>query len=113
MTIETFVINALNEALPVFCYGSEPSPMPDSFVTVEQTGSRITDRLKSATIVVDSWAPSRAEAMALNQTVEAAMADLAERPEISRCALNTSYNNPSLENGKARYSATFDVVYLF
>ncbi len=111
MTIETFVINAMNEALPVFCYGSEPSPMPDSFVTVEQTGSRITDRLKSATLVVQSWAPSRAEAMALNETVEAAMAALVERPEISRCALNTSYNYPDEERKRPRYQAVFDIVH--
>lgn len=113
MTIEEFVILYLSGRLPVRVSGDVPSPMPDSFVTVEQTGSGRVNRISSATLAVQSWAPTRAAAAALNAQVEAAMEAMAAEPEISRCALDTSYNYTDTATRRPRYQAVFDVVHLF
>ena len=111
MTIEAFLILYLSSRLPVRVSGDIPSPMPDSFVTVEQTGSRLENRIRSATIAVQSWAPTRAEAATLNELVENAMADAVSMPEISRCALDTSYNYTDISRKHPRYQAVFSVVH--
>lgn len=115
MTIEEFIIDYLGQALgespAVPVSGSAPHPLPAAFVTVEKTGESEADHIRTAQIHIDAWSTSRAAADALCARVRSAMAGITALPEISRCALNTSYNNPSLENGKPRYSATFAVVY--
>lgn len=113
MTIEQFVIIYLSGRLSVPVSGDVPSPMPESFVTVEQTGSRRINKICSATLAVQSWAPSRAAAAELNAQVEAAMEDMAAQPEISRSALDTSYNHTDMATKKPRYQAVFDVVHSF
>ena len=116
MSIESFIIDYLNDGnlpLAVKASGSVPHPMPAAFVTVEKTGAGEINRIRSAQIHIDCWSTSRAAAEALCETVLAAMAAIAGEPEISRCAMNTSYNNPSLATNKPRYSAIFDVVHYF
>ena len=115
MTIEEFIIGYLETALggspAVPVSGSVPHPLPEEFITVEKTGERVADFIPTAQIHIDAWSTSRAAADALCARVRSAMAGITAMPEISRCALNTSFNNPSLDNGKPRYTATFDVVY--
>lgn len=111
MTIEEFIILYLSGILSVPVSGDVPNPMPASFVTVEQTGSRETDKIRTATIAVQSWAQTRAGAGRLNKAVEEAMADMISEPEISRCALDTSYNFTDLNTKTPRYQAVFSVIY--
>ena len=115
MTIEEFIISyldtELSESPTVPVSGSVPHPLPAEFVTVEKTGERVTDFIPTAQIHIDAWSTSRAAADALCARVKAAMDGITALPQISRCALNTSYNNPSREHMKPRYSAIFDVVY--
>lgn len=113
MTIEEYIIDYLAERLSVGVSGSVPHPMPEEFVTVELTGSSLSDRIHAATIAVQSWSTSRAAASLLNELVKAAMAGASAAPEISRCALNSDYNYTDLSTNKPRYQAVFDVVYLF
>lgn len=116
MSIESFIIDYLNGGqLPagVEASGSVPHPMPAAFVTVEKTGAGEVDKIRSAQVHIDCWSTSRAAAEALCETVLAAMAAINGEPEISRCVMNTSYNNPSLATNKPRYSATFDVIHYF
>ena len=111
MSIEAYIIGYLSEALSVPVSGSVPHPMPDEFVTVEKTSGSHTDRIKGATVVVESWSTSRAAADALNELVKEAMEGMAAEDEISRCALETDYNYPDLATNKPRYQAVFDVVH--
>lgn len=115
MTIEEFVIDYLSAQLAaspaVGVSGSVPHPLPDEFVTVEKTGESEANHIRTAQIHVDAWSVSRAAANALSTRVISVMAGIAALPEISRCALNSSYNNPSQEYKKPRYSATFTLVY--
>lgn len=111
MTIEAFIILYLSGRLPVRVSGDVPAPVPDSFVTVEQTGSQRENKIGSATIAVQSWAGSRAEAAQLNKQAEEAMLGMISEPEISSCELDTSYNYTDMARKKPRYQAVFSVVY--
>ena len=112
MSIEQAVIDYLAvrlDTIPVS--GSVPHPMPDVFVTVERTGGSVTDLIPEAQLHVNSWSTTRANAEALNELVTAAMLASPSEPDISRCTLVSSYNNPDLETHKPRYSASFQVTY--
>ena len=115
MTIEEFVIDYLSAQLAaspaVGVSGSVPHPLPDEFATVEKTGETAVNHIRTAQIHVDAWSTSRAAADALATREISAMAGITALPEISCCALNSSYNNPSQEFKKPRYSATFTLVY--
>ena len=118
MTIEQKLISLLatalgagtSSAIPVS--GSVPHSMPPVFVTVERTGGSETNLVPEAQIHVQSWSTTRASAAALNELVIAAMLATVSDAAVSRCALTASYNNPDLETGRQRYSASFQVTYM-
>ena len=113
MTIEEYIVSYLNtelEDVPVS--GDAPATKPASFVTVEKTGERIKNYVPRATIAVQSWAPSRASAMALNERVKEKMLFMPEAPTVvSKCSLNSEYNYPHEASKHPRYQAVFEVVY--
>lgn len=108
-TALTWQVNSTTISIPVS--GDVPSPVPDRFVTVEMTGADRNDKICFATIAVQSWETSRADASELNDRVIAAMEAMVAQPEISRSALDTSYNYTDLTRNKPRYQAVFTVVY--
>ena len=123
MTPEAFFINYLKTALlpppigstqppgtPVS--GCVPHPMPDEFVTVELTGARRIDQIDHVNIVVESWSTSRAAANALYTRVDAAMRASVQNDAVSRCELETGYNDTDEETHRPRYHARYAVVYL-
>lgn len=111
MTIEEFIIQYLAARLPVPVSGDVPSPVPSSFVTVEKTGAGSANKINSATVAIQSWAESRSDAALLCAEVEAIMGGIAAEPEISRCALDTSYNFTDLTRKKPRYQAVFSITH--
>ena len=120
MIIEEYIISYLATALaetvgsvtiPFPVSGDVPSPVPDSFILPLPSAQASTASIRSATIAIESWHTSRAKAAALNAKVEAAMERITEKPEISSCSLDTSYNNPDMTRKKPRYEADFTVVY--
>ena len=114
MTPEQFFINYLNQNLDgVQASGDEPQPAPERFVTVEQVGGGEENLITRADIAVQSWAPTRAEAAALNQTVIATMKRSVEESEISKCHLDTTYNFTDTTKKRPRYQAVFEVVFSF
>ena len=111
MTIEEFIVDYLSGALSEPVSGDVPSPVLPRFVTVEKTGGRRENKISSATVAVQAWADSRADAADLCAEVEAAMEALVEEPEISHCSLDTSYNFPDLERRTPRYQAVFSITH--
>lgn len=111
MTIEEFIVGYLSGVLSVPVSGDVPSPVLSSFVTVEKTGGRRENKISSATVAVQAWAESRADAADLCAEVEAAMEAIVEEPEISHCSLDTSYNFPDLSRKKPRYQAVFSITH--
>lgn len=112
MTIESFIISKLNNALNVPVSGDVPNPTPAAFVTVEKTGSGMTDYVNRATVAVQSWGKTTAAAMDLNESVKAAMFDLLADKDIGSVDLNSDYHYPDTATKHARYQAVFDIVYV-
>ena len=113
LSIEAFLINFLNSRLEVTVSGDIPTPRPPRFVTLEQTGSRHKNYINSATIAIQSWAETRADALELNQQVVDAMDEALGEIMISDCQLQSYYNFPDLSTKKPRYQAVYEVVHFF
>lgn len=109
--IEPTIIAYLNTALDVPVSGAVPSNPPAVFVTVEKTGGRRINKIDSATIAVQSWAASIADAAYLNDRVKTAMENIVSLDNISSCDLNSDYNYTDSTRKHCRYQAVFDVVY--
>lgn len=111
MLIEEFYVNYLSDRIALTVSGSVRHPMPDSFVTVERTGSGMENKIRSATIAVQCWATTRDEAANLCETVEGIMLGSVADANISRCSLNSSYDFTDTTTKRYRYQAVFDVVH--
>ena len=116
MLIEEKIVAYLNacqalETTPVPAYGVIPSPMPATFITVERTGGRSQNQLRSATIAVQCWAGSIDEAANLCAQVVDDMEGIISEPEIARCSLNAHYNFTDESTKRCRYQAVFDLVH--
>ena len=114
MTIEQFVIEYLKAAealngIPIS--GSIPHPMPEKYVTVELTGSNRVDLITTATLAIQSWGGTRAEAAALNETVKELMDSMVEESSISRSALESDYNYTDLSTNHPRYQAVYEITF--
>ena len=110
MSAETFYIGHLSDALDVPVSGDVPSPRPQRFVTVEQTGSRQSNLVYMVTLAVQSWAESREAAAELNERVKTAMIASKASPHVLSCSLSTDYNYPELDTRSPRYQAIFNVI---
>lgn len=111
MTIEETVIAFLAPRLTVPVAAEVPPGPPDSYVTVEKTGSREKDTLHAATIAVQSHAPKLVTAMGLNEQVKTALALLTTLPNVFRCHCERDYNHTNTRTKERRYQAIFEIVY--
>lgn len=109
--IESIIIDYLAQELSLPVSGLVPSPMPDRFVTVEKTGSSTEDKVRRATLAIDSWASTQEAAALLNEEIIAAMYAATSLAQISEVQCETDYNFTDTKTRKARYSAMFGVVY--
>ena len=112
--IENIVIQYLGQQLQgvnIPVSGEVPPARPPRFVTGEKTGSRTADRIRTATLAVQSWAGSQAEASALNETVIGFMAGIVSLDSIGACRCVSDYNDTDDRTKHHRYQAVFDVTY--
>ena len=112
--IENIVIQYLGQQLQgvnIPVSGEIPTPLPVTFITVEKTGSRTADKIRTATLAVQSWAGSQEAASALNETVIGFMAGIASLDSIGACRCVSDYNYTDVRTKHHRYQAVFDVTY--
>lgn len=109
--IEKIVTDHLRTALPVPVYMEIPENPPDTFVLIEKTGSSRANRINRATLAVQSWAKSMADAAALNEAVKETMDNITDLDGICSCQLNTDYNFTDTTTKHYRYQAVFDLVF--
>ena len=110
--IELIVKNWLSEHLPAPAYAELPSPIPPACVVVEKTGGgREGPGIRTAMLAVQSYGPSRLEAMRLNENVIHTMLRMVELDAVSSIDLNSDYPFFDQSNKRHRYQAVFDVVY--
>jgi len=118
--VETIVIDWLNSHLPVPAYGSEPANEHPGdiemrerpkFCVVQKTGSGRINRIRQATIAVQSYAKSIYEAAQLNEQVIEAMDQIVELDSVTACRLNSDYEFSRESTKQPRYQAVFDIYY--
>lgn len=109
MTITEAVYRYLKTTLNVPVYTQIPASMPKKFVLIDKTGGGETNFIRSATIPVQSYAPTLAEAEDLNEVVVEAMRDIITVDMITSCNLNSDYNYTDPTTKQPRYQAVFDV----
>lgn len=109
--IETIILNYLNDELDVPCT-MEEDVGGNSFVLIEKTGSSKINHVSTATIALQSYAPSLAQAAALNERVKAAMERIVDLDDIGGVHLNSDYNFTDMTTKRYRYQAVFVVIYV-
>ena len=81
------------------------------FAVIQKTGGGEENKLRHATIAIQSYGSSMYNAASLNETVIAEMDGLPALPEVASCRLNSDYNYTDTTKKQYRYQAVFDVVY--
>ena len=109
--IEAIIIQYLNSVLNVSAYAQRPENAPSSYVLVEKTASSTDNLITTATIAVQSYAPTLLDAAKLNESVKASMPGLMEKSAIGKVKLNTDYNFTNTTTKQPRYQALFTVVH--
>ena len=109
--IETIVLDYLSDVLSVPVSMEVPEDPPDQFVVIEKTGGGKENHIKSATLAIQSIAPSLYEAAVLNENVKIAMDGIEALDSIGRSSLNSDYNFTDTASKRYRYQAVFDLIY--
>ena len=92
MIVETIIRDYLDDNLEVNVYTELPPDRPDTYVSIEKTGSTVSNRLHTATLAVQSVAASLYEAAKLNEVVKAAMDSAVSLNGMSQVVCQTDYN---------------------
>lgn len=115
--IESTVISWL-DANGFTAYGEEPQNKKpneffssETFCVVQKTGSGESNRIREATIAVQSYAPTLAECAELNEAVITAMKNMIELDGITAVKLNSDYEYSKTSTKQPRYQAVFDIYY--
>lgn len=114
MMIEKIIYDYLNtlDYLLTPVYTEIPKSFPGPMYLIEKTGDSRTDRINTATIVIQSYANTLYDAMVLNDVIKAIMLDgLIALDEISGIKLNSDYNYTDTQTKRYRYQAVFLVTY--
>ena len=110
--IESIVIDYLEQYVPA--YGEEPEKFPADgrCVIVEKTGGGAeAPGIRKATLAVQCYGNTLAEAAQLSEDVIGYMEAFATLPEVSRCEVNSSYNRTDDRKKRYRYQAVFVITY--
>lgn len=107
--IEQIVLEHLAGALDVPVHDEVPPAPPASFVVVDKTGSGRENFILSATFAVQSYAPTKYAAAALNEQTKEAMDRLIELDEIISSSLNSDYPFPDTSTKQYRYQAVYNL----
>ena len=109
--IEKTLLDYLNQNLSVPVYMERPVNPPSKYVLIEKTGSSRRNKIYTAMIAVQSYAPSLYEAAELNETAKAKTEDAAELNQICRVSLNSDYNFTNTAMKQYRYQAVFEITH--
>ena len=109
--IEKIILDYLNDNASVKAYMERPEKKPVSFILIEKTGSRRSNKIEQSTIAVQSYASSLYKAAQLNEEVKSLMYSMTNLDEISGVQLNSDYNFTNTADKQYRYQAVFVVTH--
>lgn len=110
--IETTVLNYLSEELAEPCYMEVPADPPATFVVIDKTGSSRLNLVNEATLAIQSYAATKAQAAELNERVKSAMDNIVTLADIGGVKLNSDYNFTNTQTKKYRYQAVYVLTYI-
>ena len=110
--IETTVLNYLSEELAEPCYMEVPAEPPATFVVIDKTGSSRLNLVNEATLAIQSYAATKAQAAELNERVKSAMDNIITLADIGGVRLNSDYNFTNTQTKKYRYQAVYVLTYI-
>lgn len=84
---------------------------PDSFVIIERIGGGMTNRIRHASVAIQSYGPTMIQAAELHERVLEAMDSIRELDVIGGISLDSEYNYTDEEEKRSRYQAVFDITY--
>lgn len=109
--IEKKILDYLTEALGgVPVYMEVPKTPPAVYVVIDKTGSAEADRLRTATIAIQSIGSSLYDAACLSELVISSMKQAAIE-NVFGIKLDSDYNFTDTETKEYRYQAVFDITY--
>lgn len=110
--IETVLLNYLNsEELSATVYMEQPKVKPEAFFVLEKTGGSQVNHINESNFIVQSNAPSLAQAAQMNEEIKAAMLNAITLDDISRVELNSNYNYTDSATKQYRYQAVFVITH--
>ena len=111
--IEKTILDALERETGVTGCMEVPQDPPPYFFLVEKTGGgERSYQQRTATVAIQSYAPTLLEAAQLNDEVVDAMRELQfTEDSVITCELNSDYNYTDRRTKRYRYQAVFNLVY--
>lgn len=110
MIIEKQIRDYLSTALSVPVYIEVPRNPESSYVSIQRTGSQGANRLRTATLAIQSIAETLYDAAVLNESVRTAL-DGASIEDVFRIELDSDYNFTDETTKKRRYQAVYKITY--
>lgn len=111
--IEKIILDALERATEIKGCMEIPMDPPPYFFLIEKTGGGARNsQQRTATVAVQSYAPTLLEAAQLNDEIVGVMRELQfTEDSIITCELNSDYNFTDQNTKRYRYQAVFNLVY--
>lgn len=109
--MEGCVREYLSNNLDVPVYLDTPPNPPDSYVSLEKTGSSRIDHIITDTLAIQSYGASRYEASELNKIVLQKIEEMEAEPWNGGVFIDTDYNFTDTTTKRNRYQALVRVVH--
>jgi len=109
--IEVIIKNYLEPILGVPVSTEHKENDPQTFVIIERVGGGSENHVRTASVAIQSYAPTMYQAAQLHEQVLAAMDNIMALDDIGWSSLNAEYTYTDEETKKPRYQALFDISY--
>lgn len=109
--IEVIIKNYLEPILGVPVSTEHKEQDPQTFVVIERVGGSSENHVRTASVAIQSYAPTMYQAAQLHEQVLTAMDNIMALDDIGWSSLNAEYNYTDEETKKPRYQALFDISY--
>lgn len=110
--IELIVKKFIDDNLDYSVYMEKPGSITEPCFVIEKLGGSQDEHIDTATIAVQTYAPSMYLAASTSETmINAMLNDFIALPEIAKVELNSSYNFPDTTTKHYRYQAIFEIYY--
>ena len=110
--IEVDIKKFIDDNLDYPAYMELPGNLTGSCYIIEKLGGGRDEYIDTATVAIQTYAPSMYMAASASETmINAMLTDFEALPNITKVELNSSYNYPDTKIKYYRYQAVFDIHY--